>query len=76
MTATWRASRAVPSLIWWRHEKPSAAMRVTRAVAAWLREHPGTRAILFRSAVYPDGFRLFDEFPGQTSFGDIRPILK
>jgi hypothetical protein len=43
------------------------------AVAAWLVEDRARRAILFHSAVYPDGYRLFAEFPAQTSFGDIRP---
>ena len=43
------------------------------AVASWLSEDRGHRAILFHSAVYPDGYRLFAEFPEQTSFGDIRP---
>jgi len=43
------------------------------AVAAWLAEERGRRAILFHSAVYPEGYRLFAEFPDQTSFGDIHP---
>jgi tetratricopeptide (TPR) repeat protein len=45
------------------------------AVAAWLSEDPARRAILFHTAVYPDGYRLFAEFPDQTSFGDVRPVL-
>ncbi len=41
------------------------------AVYSWLKEDISHRAILFHSAVYPDGYRLFFEFPEQTSFGDI-----
>lgn len=41
------------------------------AVYAWLKEDKTRRAILFHSAVYPEGYRLFFEFPQQTSFGDI-----
>ena len=29
--------------------------------------------MLFHSAPYPAGVRLFEEFPGQTTFGDTRP---
>ncbi len=43
------------------------------AVAAWLREDARHRAVLFHSAVYPRGYRLFFDFPRQTSFGDIHP---
>lgn len=42
-------------------------------VAAWLSESAKHRAVLFHSAVYPQGYRLFFEFPKQTSFGDIHP---
>lgn len=41
------------------------------AVAEWLREDTRHRAVLFHTAVYPEGYRLFFEFPLQTSFGDI-----
>lgn len=41
------------------------------AVSAWLKEDKHNRAILFHSAVYPEGYRLFFEFPQQTTFGDI-----
>lgn len=41
------------------------------AVYSWLKEDRSRRAVLFHSAVYPDGYRLFFEFPEQTSFGDI-----
>ncbi len=43
------------------------------AVYSWLKEDRSRRAVLFHSAVYPDGYRLFFEFPQQTSFGDIHP---
>lgn len=41
------------------------------AVSDWLLENKNNRAVLFHSAVYPEGYRLFFEFPDQTSFGDI-----
>lgn len=43
------------------------------AVAAWLKESAAHRAVLFHSSVYPQGYKLFFEFPSQTSFGDIHP---
>lgn len=43
------------------------------AVYSWLKENRSYRAVLFHSAVYPDGYKLFYEFPQQTSFGDIHP---
>jgi len=43
------------------------------AVAAWLKEDKSRRAILFHTAAYPHGYKLFSEFPQQTSFGDINP---
>jgi hypothetical protein len=43
------------------------------AVYSWLKEDKSRRAVLFHTAVYPDGYRLFFEFPKQTSFGDIYP---
>ena len=43
------------------------------AVRDWLARSPKHRAVLFHSAPYPDGIRLFDEFPSQTTFGDTRP---
>ena len=41
------------------------------SVYKWLSEDKDNRAVLFHSAVYPEGYRLFFEFPGQTTFGDI-----
>jgi hypothetical protein len=43
------------------------------AVAAWLKEDARHRAVLFHTAAYKDGYKLFGEFPNQTSFGDIHP---
>lgn len=43
------------------------------AVAAWLKEDVKHRAVLFHTAAYKDGYKLFGEFPHQTSFGDIHP---
>ncbi len=43
------------------------------AVYSWLKEDNSRRAVLFHTAVYPDGYKLFFEFPKQTSFGDIYP---
>ncbi|MCK5286562.1 MAG: hypothetical protein KAJ59_01995, partial [Thermodesulfovibrionia bacterium] len=41
------------------------------SVASWLEEDKSHRAILFHTALYPEGYRLFFEYPQQTSFGDI-----
>ena len=46
------------------------------AVADWLKEDGRHRAVLFHSAPYRDGYRLFAEFPIQTTFGDIRPVFE
>ncbi|MCX7975273.1 MAG: tetratricopeptide repeat protein [Candidatus Aminicenantes bacterium] len=46
------------------------------ALAAWLKEDKDRRAILFHTAIYEEGYRLFFEFPEQTSFGDIYPSLQ
>jgi len=42
-------------------------------VRDWLAESPEHRAVLFHSAPYPAGYRLFGEFPDQTTFGDPKP---
>ncbi|MEA1963689.1 MAG: hypothetical protein U9O41_00950 [Candidatus Aerophobetes bacterium] len=44
-------------------------------VAEWLKEDPNHRAILFHSAAYRLGNRLFFEFPEQTTFGDLSPKI-
>jgi hypothetical protein len=43
------------------------------AIANWLKESKEHRAILFHSAAYVAGLEMFDEFPEQTSFGDLDP---
>lgn len=43
------------------------------SVRDWLQESAEHRAVLFHSAPYPSGYRLFDEFPEQVTFGDPRP---
>lgn len=47
-----------------------------KKVSEWLRRDKTHRAILFHSAVYDEGYRLFFEFPEQTSFGDINIELE
>jgi len=44
-----------------------------RPVRDWLAASRDRRAVLFHSAPYPAGYRLFSEFPEQTTFGDPRP---
>jgi hypothetical protein len=46
------------------------------AVAAWLKEDPTRRAVLFHTAGYREGCKLFAEFPARTTFGDTRPVLE
>lgn len=46
------------------------------AVASWLKADKRRRAVLFHTAAYPDGYKLFFEFPHQTSFGDVYPRLE
>lgn len=46
------------------------------AVKKWLAKDLAHKAILFHSESYPYGYLLFKEFPGQTSFDDINPIIK
>jgi hypothetical protein len=47
-----------------------------KAVADWLKADTAHRAVLFHTAAYRDGAKLFAEFPAQTTFGDIRPALE
>jgi hypothetical protein len=46
------------------------------AVAAWLKEDSTRRAVLFHTAGYRPGCKLFAEFPAQTTFGDNRPMFE
>ncbi len=43
------------------------------AVQKWLQQSEENRAVLFHSAPYEPGYRLFFEFPEQVTFGDPRP---
>lgn len=43
------------------------------AVKNWLEQSAENRAVLFHSAPYEPGYRLFFEFPEQVTFGDPRP---
>jgi hypothetical protein len=43
------------------------------AVKKWLQQSEENRAVLFHSAPYEPGYRLFFEFPEQVTFGDPRP---
>jgi hypothetical protein len=43
------------------------------ALAAWLAADGHNRAVLFHSAAYPAGMRIFEAFPRQATFGDPRP---
>jgi len=45
-------------------------------VRAWLAASPRHRAVLFHTAPYPAGYALFAAFPGQTTFGDPRPVAR
>jgi len=42
-------------------------------LAAWLKQAPERRAVLFHSGLYPFAQPLFQEFPRQVTFGDPRP---
>ncbi len=46
-----------------------------RPVRQWLAASAVRRAVLFHSAPYTPGYRLFEEFPRQTTFGDTRPLF-
>jgi hypothetical protein len=47
-----------------------------RPVAEWLKKDQKNRAVLLHSAVYEPGDELFKEFPKQTTFGDLNPIIE
>lgn len=44
-----------------------------QAVRKWLKGSRSRCAVLFHTAPYPEGYKLYEEFPGQTTFGDPRP---
>lgn len=45
-------------------------------VKEWLEKSKEHKAVLFHSTAYPYGYKLFKEFPEQTSFDDINPIIE
>ena len=45
-------------------------------LARWLKESPRHRAVLFHTAAYEAGYQLFSDFPRQTTFGDLDPVLR
>jgi hypothetical protein len=45
-------------------------------VKDWLKEDESHKAVLFHSTAYPYGYKLINEFPQQTTFDDISPILR
>jgi hypothetical protein len=44
-------------------------------VKEWLEKDGNHKAILFHTISYPYGYKLFKEFPDQTSFDDINPLI-
>lgn len=42
----------------------------------WLLEDKNNRLILFHSFSYPYGYKIFNEFPGQTTFGGTTPAFE
>ncbi len=44
-----------------------------KAVQEWLQQSKENRTVLFHSAPYQPGYRLFFEFPEQVTFGDPHP---
>jgi hypothetical protein len=47
-----------------------------RPVAEWRRKDKRNRAVLLHSATYKSGIALFKEFPKQTTFGELNPIIE
>lgn len=47
-----------------------------RPIAEWLKEDRTHRAVLLHSVAYSPGARLFQEFPEQTTFGDLDPVIE
>ncbi|MBN2042497.1 MAG: hypothetical protein JW754_01700 [Candidatus Aenigmarchaeota archaeon] len=46
-----------------------------RDLKGWLEADEKRRAILFHSVSYPYGYRIMKEFPEQTTFDDINPLI-
>ena len=47
-----------------------------KPVAEWLKEDQRNRAVLLHSVAYEPGDALFKEFPKQTTFGDLDPVIE
>jgi hypothetical protein len=47
-----------------------------KPVAQWLKKDLKNRAVLLHSVAYIRGNALFKEFPTQTTFGDLNPIIE
>lgn len=47
-----------------------------KAIAQWLSENSDHRAVLLHSAAYEPGYEMYFLFPGQTSFGDLCPVIE
>jgi hypothetical protein len=47
-----------------------------KPVAEWLKNDLRNRAVLLHSVAYIPGNELFKEFPEQTTFGDLNPIIE
>jgi hypothetical protein len=45
-------------------------------VKSWLLDRPDNKVILFHSASYPYGQKLFSEFQSQTTFDDPNPVIR
>jgi hypothetical protein len=52
------------------------AVHDAKILADWLSESKTHRAILFHTAIYEPGYSLFFDFPKQTTFGDLNPVIK
>ena len=51
------------------------SMQDYAAVQQWLAKDSKRKAVLFHSASYPAGQRIFNEFPNQTTFDDPNPLF-
>jgi hypothetical protein len=47
-----------------------------RPVAKWLEKNITNRAVLLHSVAYDCGNSLFKDFPNQTTFGDLNPVIE
>ena len=47
-----------------------------KPIADWLKKDKRNRAVLLHSAAYEPGIALFKEFPKQTTFGDLDPVIE